>query len=168
MQTEIERTFILKNKPSDFADFKEKEMLDLYLPAESNHAKLRLRKINDNYSIMKKFPKIEWDNSIMIEQVVELTIEEFNCLMSCNGNLIQKTRYKKEYDTYSCEVDIFKANLEWFAVVDFEFNTIEDAQSFKIPDYCWIEITQVEWLAWWMIAGKDLDYINHLINSQIQ
>jgi hypothetical protein len=53
---ELEKTYLLKFLPEGLRDFKSKEIIDVYLPKNSAHPKLRLRKNGDKFELTKKEP----------------------------------------------------------------------------------------------------------------
>ena len=39
-------------------------------------------------------------------------------------------------------------------MIDFEFETVEEKNAFRIPEFCLIDITQEEFIAGGMVCGK--------------
>jgi hypothetical protein len=74
---EIERTFLLQHLPSDIDTYKVTKMSDLYLPKNSSHPQIRLRQNGHKLVLTKKYPKVEGDNSVMVEDNIHLTPEEY-------------------------------------------------------------------------------------------
>ncbi|MEK6938106.1 MAG: hypothetical protein AABX04_03605 [Nanoarchaeota archaeon] len=74
---EHERTFLAKHLPEGLLKCKSKEILDIYLPTDSRHPKLRIRKNGDKYEITKKTLIDLNDTSKRKEETTSLTIEEF-------------------------------------------------------------------------------------------
>jgi len=67
--------------------------LDIYIPLESDHAHIRIRKHGDSMIIMKKELTTPGDLSSMKESVIDLDQEEFNALQQVPGKRIHKRRY---------------------------------------------------------------------------
>lgn len=161
---ELENTYLIKDLPKDFLeDYKNntnniiiwnKEIIDIYIPYNSKHPKIRLRKNWEIYELTKKEPILYWDASIQNEQTIILTKEEFLVFSKIQWKKVEKIRYFYKYNWNIAEIDIFKWNLKWLIVVDFEFKTEEEKNNFKIPDFCLVDITQDEFIAWWKIAWK--------------
>lgn len=56
MAIELERTYLAKSVPVGLAACRSKEIADSYLPANSAHAKLRVRKNGERLEATKKVP----------------------------------------------------------------------------------------------------------------
>jgi len=151
---ERELTFLAKRLPEGLADCKFKEVLDIYLPKESRHPTLRIRKNGDKYEITKKEPINEGDSSEMLEETIPLTKEEFQELSTIEGKRVRKLRYYYDHNGKTAEVDIFQDDLKGLVIIDFEFETSEEKNTFEMPDFCLANITQEEFIAGGMICGK--------------
>jgi len=57
------------------------------------------------------------------------------------------------------EVDIFEGTLQGLVMIDFEFDSEENKHAFVIPDFCLADVTQEEWVAGGMLAGKSYEDI---------
>ena len=62
-------------------------------------------------------------------------------------------------------IDIYLDELEGLGVVDFEFTSRQEKDSFKIPDFCLAEVTQDEIIAGGILAGKKYSDIELLLNK---
>lgn len=71
--------------------------MDIYLPLESDHPHIKIRKHGDNMVIMKKELTNPNDLSSQEESVIHLTHEEFNALSQVPGKRIHKHRYYVPY-----------------------------------------------------------------------
>jgi CYTH domain-containing protein len=151
---ERELTFLAKHLPEGLADCDFKEIIDIYVPKESRHPTLRIRKNGDKYEITKKEPIDESDTSEMNEFTTPLTEEEFNTLQSIDGKRVRKLRYYYDHNGQTAEVDVFQDDLKGLIVIDFEFETSEEKAAFTIPDFCLSDITQEEFIAGGMVCGK--------------
>ncbi len=161
---ELEKTYLVKKFPENLKNSKFKEIMDVYLPKNSNHPKLRLRKNEDIFELTKK----EWinsnDASRQNEQTIILSEKEFNSLNNqLDGKRIYKIRYYYNYNGQTAEFDIFQDELSGLALVDFEFDSINKKDNFPMPDFCLEEVTQEIFIAGGMICGKSyLDIENNL------
>ena len=156
---ELEKTYLIKYLPEGLANCKHKEILDIYLPTEARHPTLRIRKNGNKYEITKKEPLAN-DPSEMNEETTTLTKEEFDELnKSVNGKRIRKLRYYYPHHGRIAEVDVFQDLLKGLIVVDFEFQKVEEKNSFQIPEFCLIDITQEEFIAGGMVCGKSYNDI---------
>ena len=151
---EIERTYLAKNLPSGILESPSKEVLDIYLPSSAVHPGLRIRKSGDKCDITKKRPLKEGDSSYQLETTVPLTPEEYLEISTLPGKRIRKIRYYYEQDRFNYEVDVFKDSLEGLVLVDIEFKTVEEKDSFAMPDFCLREVTQEAFIAGGMVCGK--------------
>jgi CYTH domain-containing protein len=156
---ELERTFLAKYLPEGLKNCKRKEILDIYIPTDSRHPTLRIRKNGDKYEITKKEPLAD-DPSEMNEETTTLTKEEFDELnKNLNGKRVRKLRYYYGYNGRTAEVDVFQDLLKGLIVIDFEFKTVEEKNAFQIPEFCLIDITQEEFIAGGMVCGKSYEDI---------
>lgn len=153
---ELERTFLAKQIPEGLKACKSKEIRDIYIPkAVENHAPIRIRKNGDKYEITKKSTLIEGDHSQMLEQNIVLTREEFLMLeKEISGKKVSKTRYYYPVNGRTAEVDVFSEALIGLVLIDFEFNTVEEKDSFKPPFFCLAEVTQEDFIAGGILCGK--------------
>jgi len=150
---ELERTFLAKEIPKDIKSFTAREIVDIYIPKKS-HMDLRIRKNGEKYEMTRKHPVEDGDASIQDEQTISLEKEEFNVLSRVDGKKSRKVRYFKDYGKYTLEFDVYQDDLLGLVLVDFEFKTEKDKDSFKMPDFCLVDVTQEEFIAGGMLAGK--------------
>ena len=159
MMIELERTFLLKKVPSGLKNCKSKEIIDIYIPKEYAHPKLRIRKNGEKYEITKKEPAFEGDFSKFIEQTILLKEKEFLALSHINGKKVHKIRYFYDYKSYVAEIDVFLGDLKGLIIADFEFKNEEEENSFVIPDFCLADVTHEEFIAGGFICGKSYEDI---------
>lgn len=151
---ERELTYLAKHLPEGLADCEFKEILDIYLPKESRHPTLRIRKNGNKYEVTKKEPVNEGEFSEMHEFTTPLTEEEFKALQNVDGKRVRKLRYYYNHNGRTAEVDVFQDDLKGLIIVDFEFETSEEKAAFEMPDFCLADITQDEFCAGGMVCGK--------------
>ena len=151
---ERELTYLAKHLPEGLADCEFKEIIDIYLPKESRHPTLRIRKNGDKYEITKKEPVNKNEFSEMYEYTTPLTKEEFEALKNTDGKRVRKLRYYYNHNGKTAEFDIFQDDLKGLIVIDFEFETSEEKDLFEMPDFCLADITQKEFCAGGMVCGK--------------
>lgn len=166
MQQEFELTYLAKNLPNNFSpDIKSKEILDIYLPASSDHAKLRVRKRGDSYEITKKEPVSGIDSSHQNENTIPLTEEEFNELATLQGKRVRKIRYYYEENGVMYEIDMFQDLLRGLVLVDVEFNSNEDKAKFIPPEWVLADVTQEKFVAGGVLCGKSYADIESYLNQ---
>ena len=157
MMIELERTYLAKELP-DLNNCKFKEIIDVYHPKSKPHPSLRIRKNGNKCEITKKEP-INNDASHQEEQTIIITEEEFNELTKLEGKKVHKIRYYYDYNGKTAEIDVFQGPLKGLVLVDFEFESSEEKDSFEIPDFCLAEVTQEIFAAGGWLAGKSYEDI---------
>ena len=160
MEIELERTFLAKYLPEDLENHPSKNMHDSYIPKQEKHPVLRIRKNGDKFTITRKYPKDENDMSIMVEETINLSEEEYKSMQQIDGKEHKKIRYQyKTQDAKICEVDVYQEALKGLVLVDFEFDTIEQKDNFNPPDFCLVDVTGEELIAGGMLCGKSYEDI---------
>jgi adenylate cyclase len=151
---ELERTYLAKELPAGLKDCPSKEMIDIYVPASAPHPDLRIRKSGSSHVITRKRPVVEGDSSRMLEETIELSADEFSELNVVPGKRVEKKRYFYEQDGHTFEIDVFTGALSGLVLVDIEFDTVEEKDSFGMPSFCLVEVTQEKFIAGGMLCGK--------------
>ena len=153
-EIELELTFLAKELPKDIKTVKPTRIIDIYIPDTPKHSHLRLRQKGDKYEMTKKMPITEGDASEQIEQTIPLTKDEFVALSSCSKKQVAKDRYKVKIEGKIAEIDVFINELKGLVLIDFEFNTIDEKSAFKIPSVALVDVTQEDFIAGGLLAGK--------------
>lgn len=153
-EIELELTFLAKELPENIKTVEPIRISDIYIPDTPEHSHLRLRQKGDKYEITKKMPVVEGNSSEQIEQTIPLTKDEFEALAICSNKRVIKDRYKVEIEDKMAEVDVFRGGLEGLVLIDFEFDTVEEKANFKIPSIALADVTQEEFVAGGLLAGK--------------
>ncbi|MBW2964595.1 hypothetical protein KY363_03990 [Candidatus Woesearchaeota archaeon] len=154
---ELELTYLAKSLPEGLAKCRHKEIIDIYIPTNSVHPTLRIRKSGDKYEITKKEP-VEDDPSHQNEETTTLTADEFDELnKNIEGKRTHKLRYYYPFQGKTAEIDVFQGKLKGLVVIDFEFETMEEKDSFTMPDFCLADVTPEEFIAGGMVCGKAYD-----------
>jgi len=156
---ELEKTYLLKDFPPGLSDCQYKDLLDIYIPFESDHAHLRVRKHGESMVIMKKELIDPNDLSSQQESVIHLSQDEFEVLSQVPGKRIHKHRYYLPYKWIILEVDVFQDDLSGLILVDAEFPDEKTKKAFNMPDFCLCEVTQEVMFAWGLLCGKSYDDI---------
>lgn len=162
---ELERTFLLKFFPDEIRSAEKTEMVDCYVPVGAPHCFLRIRKRGNRFEITKKVPVDDSNFSELKEETIHLSKYEFQGLSTCRSKDVIKDRYKFVYDGRHCEVDVFKGPLRGLVLVDFEFESKEDKDSFVMPDFCLTDVTQEDSIAGGLLAGKCLEDIRAFLGK---
>ncbi|MCL2095163.1 hypothetical protein FWH13_03525 [Candidatus Saccharibacteria bacterium] len=168
---EIERefTFLVNQLPANLADFPSIIIADNYLPADSDHPVLRLRRRGDQYEITKKYPTDSTDggqsgdSSRQVEHTIPLDAPEYQALATIPGKSFVKRRFFYEHEGQKCDLDVYLTALSGLVVVDFEFADDESMQNFQKPDWVGADVTQELMIAGGILAGKSYsDLAKHL------
>ena len=160
---ELELTYLAKSLPQGLKACRSKEIIDIYIPASSEHPKLRLRKNGDRYEMTKKEPVDDADASHQEEQTIILTETEFEGLSKLEGRKTHKIRYYYDHGGKIAEFDVFQGALKGLVVIDFEFTQPEEKEAFQMPAFCLVDVTQEQFIAGGMICGKTYkDVESHL------
>ncbi len=161
---ELELTFLAKSLPANLKNCASKKIVDLYIEGGSIHSSLRIRKNGDQFELTRKVPVEAGDASKQTETTISLNKEEFESLADSKARRIEKTRYYFEHNDHTAEFDVFEGGLDGLVLIDFEFKTEEAKDSFVMPDFCLIDITQETFIAGGVLAGKKY----HEIESELK
>jgi CYTH domain-containing protein len=151
---EFEKTYLAKYLPENLNKCESKEIIDIYLPKDAEHPKLRIRKSADKYEITKKQPVKNGDASEQIEQTIVINEKEFNALSELKGKRIRKNRYFFPFNGRIAEIDVFEDNLKGLVTVEFEFERKKEKAKFERPDFCLADVTQEDFIAGGRLCGK--------------
>lgn len=133
---EIERKFLLKNIPLGIDKFKKSEITQTYISFEPE---LRVRKKDDKYILTKKVGT----GMVRDELKFEINSDLYAYLIKgIEDRTIYKTRYYIPLSAKTkAEVDIYRDKLDGLLIVEVEFDTIEEAINFEVPDWFHTEVT---------------------------
>jgi len=151
---ELELTYLMKNIPDGLFDSPSKRIVDHYIPLESKHPTLRLRKNGEKMELTKKEPIADGDSSRQLEETIPLTADEYEAIVKIPAKKVSKARYYYPYQDRTLEVDVFDEDLAGLILVDVEFEEQGEKEKFVMPEFCLIEVTQDKNLAGGMLAGK--------------
>lgn len=163
---ELENRYLARKLPEGLKNCKSKEIIDIYFPKSDPHPKLRIRKDGDKYEATKKEP-IRGDAKSFgfEEQTIILTENEFKDLLQIDGRKVHKIRYYYDHKGRTAQIDVFQGPLKGLVIVDFEFETMEEKNSFEIPDFCLANITGEEFTAGGYICGRSYEDIKEVLNK---
>ncbi len=84
-----------------------------------------------------------------------MTEDEFNKLWPLAEKFLEKVRYYLTLDDgLTAEVDVFGGKLKGLTLVEVEFTSVEQMESFQPPDWFGRDVTQEEFSANAFLAGK--------------
>ena len=134
---EIERKFLIKEIP-DLTNTVYTEIIQGYL---SFDPEIRIRKDSDKYYITQK------SNGDIAREEIEKEIDKitYNILSNLTKeNIINKTRYFIAVNNQIAELNLYHGELEGLAIVEVEFDSLDDASNFEIPIWFGEEVTYDE------------------------
>jgi CYTH domain-containing protein len=114
----------------------------------------------------KKQPEVAGDASAQTEETIVLNQEEFGALNNkVEGKRVRKNRYFYNHQSKMAEIDIFQDDLKGLVLVDFEFESVNEKETFIVPDFCLTEVTQEDFIAGGMLCGKRYQDIEEKLNQ---
>lgn len=133
---EIERKYLVKALPENLEGYKQKRICQGYL---CTNPVVRIRRSDDEYFLTYK------GRGLMAREEHEfpLSAEAFeHMLPKIDGILIDKIRYLIPLDErHTAELDVFQGVLAPLRLVEVEFASMEDADSFVAPDWFGDDVT---------------------------
>ncbi len=153
-EEEFELTYLVSALPVGVTTSTMKEIIDIYLPSNVAHPKLRIRKSGDHYTITKKVPVQEGDASHQVEHTIKITADEFNELALIPGKRVSKKRYFYTEGGVEYQVDVFQDALAGLALADVEFTSRAALDAFSAPNWFLADVTQEDFIAGGMLCGK--------------
>ena len=160
VQIELELTYLAATMPEEVKGATPRRILDVMIPEGVAHPHLRLRQKGKKYEITKKQPVIDGDASKQTEITIPLEKVEFEALIPASQLRVVKDRYNVHIDGFPAEVDVFRGKLEGLVLIDFEFNTERAKADFRMPQVALADVTQEDFIAGGMLAGKSYDDIS--------
>lgn len=133
---EIERKYLVKALPENLESYQQKRICQGYL---CTNPVVRIRRSDDEYFLTYK------GKGLMVREEHEfpLTAEAFeHMLPKIDGILIDKIRYLIPLDeAHTAELDVFQGVLAPLRLVEVEFESMEDADSFVAPEWFGDDVT---------------------------
>jgi len=151
---ELELSYLAAAIPEGLEKCEHKTLSDVYFPASAAHAKLRIRQKGDTFELTKKTQADPNNAGNQREENIQLTLEEYGALAAGEGRSLTKTRYYLPYRGLTAEVDVFEGALAGLIIIEFEFDSPEVKNAFVMPDFCLADVTQEEFIAGGVLAGK--------------
>lgn len=153
-EIEREKTYLVAQLPDEIKTATKNDLLDIYIPSNAQHPFLRIRKREEKFAITKKVPVKEGDFSEFTEETIPLSLSEYRELSQISGKRLHKIRYTWESGKVNVDLDIFQGDLSGLVIADFEFNSEDAKRDFVAPSWCLCDVTQAEFIAGGLLAGK--------------
>ncbi len=163
-ELELELTYLAKELPKELKGVQPQRVLDVYIPDTTDHSHLRLRQKGDKFYITKK-TQVNDDASIHLEQTIEISEQEFLCLIKSSKKRVVKDRYIAKIAGRTAEVDVFREELQGLVLIDFEFETEQEKASFVAPEVALADVTQEDFIAGGVLAGKKYEDLLEKLNE---
>lgn len=154
MEIELERTYLVRQLPSEVNATEPVEIFDIYFPPDNPHPTLRIRKKGNRHEMTKKTCLNGTDSSQQQEDTITLSEAEFNALAQAKGKQLRKHRHTYRDGNVTVDIDVFLDDLAGLVLVDFEFVSVEEKNAFVPPSWCLVEVTQDEAIAGGKLAGR--------------
>lgn len=132
---EIERKFLVDLSKFDYKEYPHKEYTQGYL---NTKPVVRVRREGDEYVLTYK------GGGMMVREEYNLPLnkESFEHLIQkADGRVIEKTRYFIPFGKYTIELDVFKGELAPLVMAEVEFETVEEAERFIVPEWFIEDVT---------------------------
>lgn len=133
---EIERKFLVAQLPDNLDNYSCRYIEQGYL---STKPVVRVRRDNDDYYLTYK------GSGMMAreEYNLPLTKDSYEHLIKkADGNIITKKRYEiPDGNGYTIELDIFEGAFNGTVIAEVEFNTIEEADNYIMPEFFTEDVT---------------------------
>ena len=133
---EIERKFIPVNLPEDLNKYEHHKIEQAYL---NTAPVIRIRKQDNEYYLTYK------GGGMMAREEYNLPLNKASyshLLKKADGSIITKTRFLIPLNNnLTAELDIFEGKFAGMLLVEVEFNSIEEANSFNPPDWFGEDVT---------------------------
>lgn len=162
---ELELTYLARYIPKGLFMSPSKKIIDCYIPPEKEHPTIRLRKTGDKLELTKKEPIRGGDASHQLEQTIVLAQEEYEAFSKISAKVAVKTRYYYPFDNKTFEIDVFEEKLKGLILIDIEFKDKKEKEKFIMPEFCLVDVTQKNFAAGGMLAGKNFQDIEKKLKT---
>lgn len=162
------KTFLIEKlpKPLTPAD-SHLQLFDNYV----ENTRIRLRRIRVPETkqwtrILEQVYPIEENNfsRLKISQMF-LNESEYIALEHLNGREIRKNRYYFEYENKQLEIDIFLGKLWGLNIVNVYFDTEEELENYKLPEFSALDVTKDGFFSGEVLVDKKFSDIQDRISN---
>jgi CYTH domain-containing protein len=135
---EIERKFLPPEKSGWLDEFPSVHIEQGYLAILEGEIEVRLREKDDTTLLTVKRGRGE----VRREEEVELSPDQFGALWPLTEGLrVSKRRYAVPHEGLTIEVDVFEGPLSGMLMAEVEFDSEQDSEAFRPPDWLGEEVT---------------------------
>lgn len=133
---EIEKKFLVKRLPEHLDSYEHSRIEQGYL---CSRPVVRIRRMDEDYILTYKCKTEQHlKDPVCVSREAEfpLTREAYEHLKEkIDGCMIEKTRYRIGYQTYTIELDVFHGAYEGMLLAEVEFASETEAENFPPPDW---------------------------------
>ena len=135
---EIERKYLVRQLPEHYRDFPSRQIEQAYLCSDPV---VRIRREDEEYYLTYK------GRGLLAREEYNLPLNEAayrHLLKKADGIRIEKRRYRiplADFPHLTAELDIFAGAYQGLMLVEVEFPSLEEAQSFAPPDWFGEDVT---------------------------
>ena len=149
-EIEIEKKYRVKKLPENLNDFEHITIEQSYI--NNGGSPIRIRKFisaNTHKYIISKKARIKEGSFEFVENNLELPEEVYQGLLEFKeGRTIIKTRYKIPLqDGLKLDLDVFHGFFEGVCVAEIEYESVQQANDYKVPAWLGEELTNAKKLA---------------------
>jgi len=138
---EIERKFLVPDKPAFLKDCGRKRIRQGYLAVGKNGTEVRVRQEGKQYFLTIKSGQGE----ARVEEELKIGRKHFESLWPLTrGRRVRKVRYFASHHDRTIEVDVYRRKLKGLVTAEVEFADTESARAFEPPDWVGREVTDDE------------------------
>ena len=137
---EIERKFLVAERPSDLEGWPSTAIEQGYLTVDQEGPEVRVRRRGGQAYLTVK----SGGGRVRVEEEIEIEPDRFERLWPLTEGLrIEKTRYEIQADGgLVIELDVYAGDLEGLVVAEVEFDSEEAADAFAAPDWLGPDVTE--------------------------
>jgi len=138
---EIERKFLVPDKPAFLKDCGRKRIRQGYLAVSKNGTEVRIRQEGKRCFLTIKSGQGE----ARVEEELKIGRNRFESLWPLTrGRRVRKVRYFASHHDRTIEVDVYRRKLKGLVTAEVEFADTESARAFEPPDWVGREVTDDE------------------------
>ncbi len=139
-RVEIERRYLLDALPAEIAE--PRQITDHYITG----TQLRLRKVEEPdgptvYKLGHKQRREPADGTVVLHTTIYLTEAEYDLLLSLPSRELRKTRARIALGQREASVDAFEGALVGLVLLEVNFDSREESDSFRPPAWAGVETT---------------------------
>ena len=135
---EVERKFVVPEKPAFLADCDRKRIRQGYLAVGKNGTEVRVRQEGKRYFLTVKSGQGE----TRFEEELGISRKRFASLWPLTrGRRVRKVRYFASHHDRTIEVDVYRRKLKGLVTAEVEFADTESAREFEPPEWLGREVT---------------------------